>query len=180
MAALFFLGFAYFAVGQATVSRNGSQTAADAAALAAAREMRDEVKDAFLTALEAGDVDKLQALLRGDGMRGVGACAAAADYANLNHARTQSPCLRVDDPPGYSVTVVNQDSVGESVIKGTESKYAVAHATAVVDAQCTVVGPEGDAIRFSCKGRSDDVRVDPAKADFQLDLSMFYSVHLTS
>ena len=40
---LLFLAFAYFAVGQAAVNRNGAQTAADAAALAAAQEARDQL-----------------------------------------------------------------------------------------------------------------------------------------
>ncbi|MGV9241848.1 pilus assembly protein TadG-related protein, partial [Streptomyces nigra] len=39
-AGLLFLAFAYLAVGQAAANRNGAQTAADAAALAAALDTR--------------------------------------------------------------------------------------------------------------------------------------------
>src|SRR4051794_28092055 len=40
---LLFLAFAYLAVGQAAATRNGAQTAADAAALAAAQDLRDKL-----------------------------------------------------------------------------------------------------------------------------------------
>ncbi|WP_405586850.1 pilus assembly protein TadG-related protein [Streptomyces sp. NBC_01190] len=178
ISALFFLAFAYFAVGQAAVNRNGSQTAADAAALAAAREARDEMKAPFLAALTAGDIDDLGRLLLGDGVGDAGPCAAAADYANLNHA-TRGLCNRVGNPLGYAVTVINQRSVGNSVISGTDAMHASAHATAVVEARCGVLGKDGDAIHFSCIGEPD-VDIDPTDDGFTLDLSMFYSVHLTS
>lgn len=48
VAGLLFLAFAYFAVGQAAVNRNGAQTAADAAALAAAQETRDGLADLWV------------------------------------------------------------------------------------------------------------------------------------
>lgn len=162
------------------MNRNGSQTAADAAALAAAREARDEVRVPFLAALKAGDIAALQNLLRGDGMNGAGACAAAADYASLNHASVQDgSCQRVDDPPGYSVSVTNDRSVGKSVVDGTENVHSTTHATAVVQSRCQVVGPAGDAVVFSCTGGSGEVRIDPTGGGFVLDLSVFYSVHLT-
>lgn len=43
VAGLLFLAFAYVAVGQAAVNRGGAQTAADAAALAAAQDTRDQL-----------------------------------------------------------------------------------------------------------------------------------------
>ena len=42
------LALAYFAVGQAAVNRNGAQSAADAAALAAALNTRDELADQWV------------------------------------------------------------------------------------------------------------------------------------
>lgn len=177
IAALFFLAFAYFAVGQAAVARNTTQTAADAAALAAARDTRDGVQDDFLAALKAGDVDKLRQLLAGQGMDGAGACAAAVQYADLNHADV-GPCTSSGSPPAWTVSVTDQRTVGRSVVKGTETLRATAHATAVVDARCTVLGPDGTGVRFSCDDQ--DVSVDATAGDFILDLSLFYSVHLTS
>ena len=43
VAGLLFLALAYLAVGQAAANRNGAQTAADAAALAAAQDTRDQL-----------------------------------------------------------------------------------------------------------------------------------------
>lgn len=51
VAGLLFLAFAFFAVGKASVTRNGAQGAADAAALAAAQQARDEIGPAFLGVL---------------------------------------------------------------------------------------------------------------------------------
>ncbi|MEK8144688.1 pilus assembly protein TadG-related protein [Streptomyces sp. M10(2022)] len=50
---LLFLAFAFFAVGQASATRNGAQGAADAAALAAAQDARDGMRLPFLAALES-------------------------------------------------------------------------------------------------------------------------------
>lgn len=176
MAALFFLAFAYFAVGQASVARGSAQTAADSAALAAARAQRDGVRDAFLAALLAGDDAALRDLLAhpvgpGD------PCGAAADYAAQNHATVQGGCTAVQDPTGYTVGVVSDRPVGRSVVKGTEDIHARATATAVVEARCGVGDVSGKTVNFSC----DDgpLAVDPTAPDFVLDLSAFYSVHLT-
>lgn len=176
VAALFFLAFAFFAVGQASVVRNSAQTAADASALAAARSARDDVGKAFDKALLEGDLSQLGDLLAGAGMKGAGACEAAEAMAVANHADRQT-CDRVDGPPGYTVGVRTQGTVGKSVIDGTEDKHAVASATAVVDPRCVVGDKHGKAIMFSCNG--SDVIVDPTVNGFRLDLSLFYSVHLS-
>lgn len=177
IAALFFLAFAFFAVGQASVTRNGAQTAADAAALAAAREARDGSQAAFLAALKAGDLDKLGQLLQGSGMKNADGCGAAQAYADENHADL-GPCDLVADPVGYSVQVKTQGTVGSSVVDGTENLHAQATATAVVEARCVLDGTDGKAVKFICAGRP--VTIDPTANDFRLDLSTFYSVHLAS
>jgi cysteine sulfinate desulfinase/cysteine desulfurase-like protein len=179
MAALFFLAFAYFAVGQATVVRNGTQTAADAAALAAAREYRDEVHDAFLHALLGGDLTALGTLLTGLGTDDGQACAAAQTYAAENKADVVSgSCTQVAGPPGYTVEVVSRDTVGSSVIDGTENMHARASATAVVEPRCAADRKEsGHRVSFACPG--GDLVVDPTASDFTLDLADFYFVHLS-
>ena len=48
VAGLLFLALAYLAVGQAAVNRGGAQTAADAAALAAAQNTRDQLAGKWL------------------------------------------------------------------------------------------------------------------------------------
>ncbi|MCM2421322.1 pilus assembly protein TadG-related protein [Streptomyces sp. RKAG293] len=176
MAALFFLAFAFFAVGQASAKRNSAQTAADAAALAAARETRDEIKDPFLAALTAGDLVELGQLLGGVGMDGAGACPAASALASENDARTTS-CVPAEGLPGSRVTVVTNGTVGESVIDGTENIRAKADATAVVEARCVLNGKDGKAVRFKCNG--EDLSVDVTENGFVLDLSMFFTVHLS-
>jgi hypothetical protein len=200
MAALFFLAFAYFAVGQAAVTRNGAQTAADSAALAAARQLRDEVKDTFLQDLDGADIAGLKQLLAAAGPDNGAACAAAESYAEANDAIVlPQRCLPVYGPPGYTVTVQTKGTVGRSVVDGTENKHAKATATAVVEPRCTVedkggdkgaaggkgVGDpgaggkgEGHTIGFTCEG-SGPVTIDPKDPGFTLDLSDFYTVHLS-
>ncbi len=177
MAALFFLAFAYFAVGQASVLRNSTQSAADAAALAAAREGRDQMRQDFLAALSAGDTSALGDLLARDGDDAVAACGKAADYSADNGASVQT-CTQVSGPPGYFVEVRSTDTVGRTEVKGTESVHATARATAVLEPRCTVDGTRGDAVRFACE--DGEVTVDPAADGFRLDLSVFYRVRLST
>jgi Flp pilus assembly protein TadG len=178
VAALLFLAFAFFAVGQAAVARNGAQSAADAAALGAATAMRDGIRDDFLAALEAGDRDKLADLLNGDGLDGAGGCAAAAQYADDNHADVAAGgCAQVAGPPGFRVGVVTQGTVGNSVIDGTENMKAQATATAVVEPRCDVDDTAGDVITFTCDDGT--LIVNPTDDDFVLHLADFFSVHLS-
>ena len=176
IAALFFLGFAYFAVGQASVLRNSTQSAADAAALAAARAGRDQLHEDFLAALTAGDTDALSSLLNKDGDDVTSACATAATYAVDNGATVQS-CSAVSDPPGYSVAVRSVHPVGRTAVKGTENVYATAEATAIVKPRCSVEEKNGDAIRFSCT--DGELTIDPTADGFTLHLSDFYTVRLS-
>lgn len=157
------------------MARNSAQTAADAAALAAARQERDDVHDAFMAALLAGDGEALRDLLANVGGPG-DPCTTARTYAGENHATVES-CGTVDDPPGYTVQVISQGTVGRSTVKGTEDLHARAKATAVVEARCSVADTPGHTVNFSC----DDgpIAVDPTASGFVLDLSSFYSVHLS-
>ncbi|MDX3093957.1 pilus assembly protein TadG-related protein [Streptomyces sp. ME19-03-3] len=174
--ALFFLAFAYFAVGQASVVRNSAQTAADAAALAAARETRDSVREDFLDALVAGDLDKLADLLAGNGMSGADACGAAGSYAVRNEADLED-CALTSDPKGATVVLRSRGTVGDSVIDGTENMHARATATGVVEARCSVTDKANDAVSFSCD--QGDLTVDATTDGFDLNLAEFYSVHLS-
>lgn len=178
MGALFFLAFAFFAVGQATNTRSKAQTAADAAALAAARQNRDEVKSAFLQALDSGDSGLLGQLLNDAGTDDGAACQAARLYADDNRARVQD-CERSGSGVGYTVSVTTEDSVGSSVIDGTESKHAKATATAVVEPRCSLGNhaKDGHTLRFTCDG--GPMIIDPSAQGFTLDLSVFYSVRLS-
>ncbi|WP_265737797.1 pilus assembly protein TadG-related protein [Actinacidiphila oryziradicis] len=176
VAALFFLAFAFFAVGQASVLRNSSQTAADAAALAAARGGRDGIEGKFLDALKAGDLGTLKGLLNGTGIDGTGACAAAGTYAAGNGAEVTG-CPGTNSPLSYTVGVRTLGTVGKSVVKGTEDIHATSKATAVIAPRCTDVHKGPNAIIFTCT--AGELSVDPTASNFKLNLAEFFSVHLS-
>ncbi|WP_242534349.1 pilus assembly protein TadG-related protein [Streptomyces albidoflavus] len=81
---MLFASLAFFAFAQAAVARNGAQSAADAAALAAGQEAREELIDGLLQALESDEPweDWI------DGLEPVGAQArpAAESLAAANDA----------------------------------------------------------------------------------------------
>lgn len=179
MSALFFLAFAYFAVGQASVTRNSAQTAADSAALAAARGARDEAHDPFLAALLAGDEAALRRLLADPGNDAGPPCQAAQTFATDNRA-TVTGCDPVGGSTRYAVSVRTNETVGASVVNGSENVHGTAKATAVVEPRCTLASPgtSGNVVNFSCP--SGPLAVDPTGSGFVLDLSAFYTVHLSS
>lgn len=177
MSALFFLAFAYFAVGQASVRRNEAQTAADAAALAAARADRDAVGGDLLAAMKTGDQAKLAGLLVDLGDHNPAACGVAAEYAGRNGAEIPAGgCVRAAGQFGYTVSVRSTEPVGKSVVDGTEDMYAHASATAVVSPRCSFGGKKGQVLGFTCD--NGNVTLDPTSDGLQLDLATFYSVHL--
>ncbi|EGX56785.1 secreted protein [Streptomyces zinciresistens K42] len=140
VAGLLFLAFAYLAVGQAAANRNGAQTAADAAALAAAQETRDRLAGDWLAVLR--DPAKWEDILVGDTAVFDG-CPRAGDLAARNDATVLScgPAGLL----GYKVDVETNKTVGDSVVPGTESIRSSASATAVIDALCTFDPPREDA-----------------------------------
>ncbi len=105
------------------------------------------------------------------------ACAAAGQYAGDNGAETLG-CVAVPGTvPGFTVSVRTLGTVGSSVVPGTENTHATAEATAVVEPRCHIGDKKGHSIRFACDG--GDLTVDPTAGGFTLDLSDFYSVHLS-
>jgi hypothetical protein len=176
MAALFFLAFAYFAVGQTSVARNSTQAAADAAALAAAREARDQMRGDFLAALTAGDTHALGDLLLKDGTDTIAACGQAGTFAADNGATLRN-CQPVGSPPGFSVEVRAVAAIGRTAVHGTEDVHPTARATAVVTPRCTVGDTAGHAVKFLCQ--NGDMTIDPTATGFVLDLSHFYTVRLS-
>ena len=140
VAGLLFLAFAFFAVGMASASRNDAQGAADAAALAAAQDARDGLRDDLL---ELFDPDVWEGLLDGEGLDDtLGPCAEAAEFAEKNGAK-RDDCHPVYSPFGYTVKVTNAEPVGDSLIPITSSKHATATATAVIEPLCGIREAEG-------------------------------------
>lgn len=129
VASLLFLAFAYLAVGQAAVNRGDAQAAADAAALAAAQETRDQLAKNW--ALNVLDPTKWDGIFHGVGS--VDTCWRAYQLAAANDA--EATCK-----PGimqYTVKATTNKSVGDSIVPGTEDIKSIAHATAVIKSLCT-------------------------------------------
>ncbi|MCB5182469.1 pilus assembly protein TadG-related protein [Streptomyces antimicrobicus] len=132
--ALLFAALVFFVVGRAAVTRSNAQGAADAAALAAAREARDSLLPGVdLGALKSEDWTKV---LRGAFFDPKGACAKAEDFAARNDAK--GTCTQ--DRLRFTVSVKTDDAVGDSVVPGTSGMHGTADATAEIEPQCTV-GP---------------------------------------
>ncbi|GAA2735455.1 pilus assembly protein TadG-related protein [Streptomyces nogalater] len=121
---------AYLAVGQAAVNRGGAQTAADAAALAAAQETRDQLADLWLENLD--DPASWRAIF--DGAGAGDSCWRADQLAARNDASVR---CAFDAPLSYVVDARTNKSVGDSVVPGTENVHATAHARAVIEPLCT-------------------------------------------
>ncbi|MFE6780142.1 pilus assembly protein TadG-related protein [Streptomyces sp. NPDC057702] len=140
VAGLLFLGLALFAVGQAGATRNGAQTAADAAALAAAQEQRDALREELLAAIGHGDA--WQDVLDGIGAGSPRACDEARWFAGENDADVTECALTGGLTPTFHVAVRTRYTVGDSIVPGTESQHARAEATAVIEPRC--VRPPGE------------------------------------
>ncbi|QGZ50708.1 hypothetical protein GPZ77_22140 [Streptomyces sp. QHH-9511] len=142
VAGLLLLAFAYFAVGQAAVTRNGAQTAADAAALAAAQDAREQLRDGWLEVIL--DPAKWTAFLAGEDYAEGAACEQAASFAGRNDAELWGEsCRRLPaGEEGFHVTVRTLSPVGQSVVPGTDKQHAVASAKAVIEPRCTFDAPE--------------------------------------
>ncbi|GAB2867007.1 pilus assembly protein TadG-related protein [Streptomyces deserti] len=159
---LLFLAFAYFAVGQAAVNRNGAQTAADAAALAAAQDTRDQLAGQWLE--DVLDPAKWQDIFDGD-VAVLDGCGRAAQLAAQNDAQLDAAaggCLP-QTPLRYTVHVKSNEPVGESIVPGTEDKYSHASASAVIEPRCELPGEDaGDGVlpQLTCGGETWDLDPD--------------------
>jgi hypothetical protein len=165
IAALLFLAFAFFAVAQAGTVRNGGQSAADAAALGAAQDDRDELFEDFLDKILAGE--DLKDILDGLGSIAGDGCAEADHFADRNRADVLS-CTPVNehDFNGYAVKVRTRFDTGDSVVPGADNKKAKATATAVIKPRCTLADDpgKGKLIEIVCDG-GDEFSLDPDDLD---------------
>jgi len=161
---LLFLALAYLAVGQAAANRNGAQTAADAAALAAAQDRRDQLAGEWVKSLI--DPTEWQAIFDGDAPLADTSCLRAEQLAAQNNADVLAcEALGLLE---YQVEVRSNVPVGDSIVPGTENTYATATATAVIEARCTfdlpVGGTEDDVLpQLNCDGDVWDLDPDDAE-----------------
>ncbi|MEU6555981.1 pilus assembly protein TadG-related protein [Streptomyces sp. NPDC046915] len=131
VAGLLFLAFAYLAVGQAAANRNGAETAADAAALAAAQNRRDQLADKWK--LVVRDPTKWQEIFDGN-VDVDDSCWRAYQLADHNDA-TVNDC-ELDGLLSFTVSLKTSKPVGNSVVPGTENMHSTATATAVIEPLC--------------------------------------------
>ncbi|QCD57959.1 pilus assembly protein TadG-related protein [Streptomyces hawaiiensis] len=176
---LLFLAFAYFAVGQAAVNRNGAQTAADAAALAAAQDRRDQLADAWVT--DVLNPSKWQAIFEGSAEDIGPSCWRAYQLAEQNDARVLS-CPDPEGPLRFSVEVQTNKPMGESIVPGEAGRKAHASATAVIEARCDFDPPAGNAgpdvlPKLLCEDEQDWV-LDPDDLDVLPEPEDLFDVHL--
>jgi hypothetical protein len=177
VAGLLFLAFAYLAVGQAAGTRNEAQTAADAAALAAALEVRDQLAGEWLENLK--DPAAWEGIFNGE-VQVADACWRAHQLAARNDAHVQG--CGTEGPLGYRVDVETDEPVGDSVVPGTEGMYAKASAKAVVEPRCTFeLSAEGagdeELPPLDCEGEEWDLSPDDDPADLP-DPEDLFEVHL--
>ncbi|WP_436842800.1 pilus assembly protein TadG-related protein [Streptomyces collinus] len=156
VAGLLFLALAYLAVGQAAVNRSGAQTAADAAALAAAQERRDQLSDEWRAVLL--DPTKWQDVF--EGKASGDDCWRAEQLATKNDAELQA-CS--PGPLKYQVTVETNKPVGDSIVPGTENTKSTESAKAVIEPLCDPPSEDAgkDALpQLICKDRDWDLNPD--------------------
>lgn len=179
MACLLFAALAFVVVGMAGATRSDAQGAADAAALAAAREVRDNVfvgRDLLtLTPDEWGEI------LAGRRFDTQGACRNAQAFARSNEASAVCEDLVV---PDFTIAVTTRYAVGDSVIPGTDSMRGQATATALIEPRCFLdpafpPPPPGGPVRIKCRDGSV-ITVDPSNPGPLHKLTRkFFSVRLT-
>ncbi|MER5761744.1 pilus assembly protein TadG-related protein [Streptomyces sp. NPDC002082] len=179
VACLLFAAFAFVVVGMAGGKRSEAQGAADAAALAAAREVRDNVfVGRNLLILTPEDWEEI---LAGRTFDTKGACRKAQDFASSNEASAVCGDFVV---PDFTVTVTTRDAVGDSVLPGTEDMRGQATATALIEPRCFLdpavpPPPPGGPVGIKCRDGSVTT-VDPSNPGRLHKLTRkFFSVRLT-
>ncbi|ANH93187.1 pilus assembly protein TadG-related protein [Streptomyces sp. NPDC057197] len=178
VAGLLFLALVYFAVGQATVNRSGAQTAADAAALAAAQDTRDQLAGEWVAAVL--DPNEWQDILTGHGREVRSSCWRAAELAAQNDAHLLDGACR-QRLLGYTVRVETNNPMGESVVPLTSTKHSKASATAVIEPRCDIGPPAADAGSdplpvLTCHGKQWDL--DPKNPADLPEPQDLFDVHL--
>ncbi|MFB6503522.1 MULTISPECIES: pilus assembly protein TadG-related protein [unclassified Streptomyces] len=178
VAGLLFLVFAFFAVGKASALRNSAQGAADAAALAAARQAREDFQGGFIASLPPAMLD---AYLSAHPVTG---CTAASGFASANQAKVLS-CIPMmgGREDRITVKVRGNKPVNSSVLPGSKKTRAEATATAVIKFRCSwkSVDYTDDGIQdmyfFTCG--KDFIQIAPASPPPWSTVSrILYDVHL--
>lgn len=192
VAGLLLLALVFFAFGEADVKRNGAQSAADAAAIAAAQESRGQLEDDLRANLLNGDY--LRDLFNGDFLGTFNGCAQASRFAERNGA-DEVACVMLGGRWGFRVDVESKKPMSANVVPGTAGKRAEATAVAVVEPRCAFRpaeesgNPPGDDSdddasaekvspgKLVCDTRDDWV-IDPEHLDLVPDMADLFTVRL--
>lgn len=177
VAGLLFLAFAYLAVGQAAANRNGAQTAADAAALAAALDTRDQLAGKWVE--DVLDPTQWQDIFDNIDQGLAPSCGRAEELAAQNDA--EAYCTP-QGPLAYKVDAETNKSVGESIVPGTEAYHSTASATAVIEPLCTFELPgegAGDGVLPDLTCEEGVWKLDPDDLTDLPDPEDLFDVHLT-
>ncbi|WP_330313494.1 pilus assembly protein TadG-related protein [Streptomyces sp. NBC_00523] len=201
VAGLLFLALVLFAFGEADVQRNGAQSAADAAALAAAKESRSSLEPDLMAHLT--DPDYFEAVFNARYLGVPGdACWKASEFAALNKAGSVR-CRQLSGRWGYVVRVRSGKGVSTDIVPGVKGEKAEAEAVAVVEPRCSFTQePENTPVpgsspdedtgtdedpdpgataapvgKVSCDGGEEWV-VDPEDLALMPDIADLFSVHL--
>ncbi len=129
-----------------------------------------------------GEDDNWRDWLDGDLFAGAGATAAAQQLAAENDATVQGGAepTTVNGYPGYRVEIETNYTVGDSIIPGTESLTARAHATAVIQPRCDFDAPDDPkaAVELVCDGELVDIDPEDFDPEDLPDASVLFSVRL--
>ncbi|MEU8673694.1 pilus assembly protein TadG-related protein [Streptomyces sp. NPDC048560] len=175
---LLFLALIFFAFGEADVRRNGAQSAADAAALAAAQESRSREE----MVLRARILDRayLTLVFNGPFPGSHSGCMKAYRFAGENDASDVDCRPLFDGRWGYTVGVKSDKGMSANLVPGTEGKRASATSVAVVDPRCTFI-PNPDLTSPSPGALDCDTRkwvIDPKDLALLPDMTDLFTVRL--
>ena len=112
---------------------------------------------------------------------GTGTAVAAQELAAQNDSTLQGIQPVVNNGyPGYQADIQTNYTVGDSIIPGTESMQATAHATAVIQPRCDF-DPDADPkkpVELDCDGEIVNIDPEDFDPDDLPDASVLFSVHL--
>ncbi|MYW07071.1 hypothetical protein GT034_01635 [Streptomyces sp. SID2563] len=144
VAGLLFAALVFFAFGEADIRRNGAQSAADAAVLAAAKESRSLLEPDLKAHLT--DPQYFESVFSASFLGGPdNACWKASDFAARNKASVVRCSPLADGRWGYEVRLKSDRGMSTDIVPGTEGRKAEAAAVAVIEPRCAFVAAESPA-----------------------------------
>ncbi|WP_394813826.1 pilus assembly protein TadG-related protein [Streptomyces litchfieldiae] len=171
------VAFVCFAFAQAAVTRSAAQSAADAAALAAAGEARDHLFDGFLGVVGGEGEEDLGHILGGEDFYVPAACDEAAPRLADRNGADVVDCFPDDEGLGITVIVETRETMGDSMIPGTEDEKARAEATAVIRGLCELTTEEDERVELDCD-EAPDWDFDPEDEEDLPDARDLFQVYL--